>query len=94
MRDMEKIASLVKETLAETFDSVTIIRVRASADPENEDVLNIEVVFEGRSKDLDSRKVAGAVRHVRPKLSEQLDEWAFPLLSFISKGDAGNFELA
>lgn len=93
MRDEKKIAAVVKDTLSATFDNVKILKVTVIADMDDEDVLNIEVVFEGTPKDLDARKVTGAVRQVRPKLTE-MGEGAFPLLSFISKGDAGRLEFA
>jgi hypothetical protein len=37
-------------------------------------------------KDLDARKLSGAIRHLRPKL-DAIQESALPLLSFISKAD-------
>jgi hypothetical protein len=50
--------------------------------------LRIDVIFEGRPKDIDIKKLSGVVRHVRPRLTD-IGEEAFPLFSFISKGDAG-----
>jgi hypothetical protein len=49
-------------------------------------VLRIDVIFEGAPKDLNAKKLSGAVRHLRPKL-DKIHESAFPLLSFISKAD-------
>ena len=93
MRDEKKIAEVVKDTLSATFDKVKILQVTVISDADDDDVLNIEVVFDGVPKDLDARKVTGLVRHVRPKLTA-IGEGAFPLMSFISKGDAGQLELA
>lgn len=93
MRDMVQIADVVKHTISETFDNVTILKVNVTADEYDDEILNIEIIFEGTPKDLDARKVSGAVRHVRPKLTE-IGESAFPLLSFVSKGDAGQLEFA
>jgi hypothetical protein len=93
MRDEKKIAEVVKDTVSATFDKVKILRVTVLSDADDDDVLNIEVVFDGTPKDLDARQVTGIVRHVRPKLTA-IGEAAFPLMSFISKDDAGQLELA
>ncbi len=90
MRDMKKIAKIVKEVLASDFDNIKIIevRVRDDLDSEGEEVLRVDVIFEGARKDVDVARLTGAVRHVRLKLYEA-DERAFPVISFISKKDAG-----
>jgi hypothetical protein len=90
MRDMKQIAKVVRETLAADFDNVKIIEVivHDDVDSDGEDVLKVKVIFEGTRKDVDPAKLAGAVRHVRPKLDE-IGEKAFPLFSFISSGDWG-----
>lgn len=85
------------ETLHKDFESVSIINVKVHRDVDfdGDDVLRIDVVFEGRPRDM-GRLVSGAVRHVRPRLKEEFNEFAFPLMSFISSRDAGrlNFEPA
>jgi hypothetical protein len=88
MRDMKKIAKVVKETLAIDFGNVRIIdvRVQDEQDSDGDAVLRVEVVFEGTRNDMDVSKLAGVVRHIRPKLSE-IDENAFPVFSFIARGD-------
>lgn len=93
MRDVEqldKISKMVAETLRADFDNVRIMEVRVVGDIDfnEEDVLRIEVVFQGQRKDVDVKKISGAVRHVRPKL-RKMGEQAFPLFSFISQRDAG-----
>ncbi|HET7413546.1 MAG TPA: hypothetical protein VFJ18_12890 [Pararhizobium sp.] len=94
---IRQIAEIVSDTLRADFDKARILDVRVFSDEDSDgdDVLRIEVVFEGAQKDVDARKLSGAIRHVRPKLSH-IGEEAFPLFSFISKGDAGarNFEPA
>lgn len=90
MRDIAKIAKIVKSVLASDFDRVTILDVRVVEviDSDDGELLRIEVIFEGTSRDIDITKISGAVRHVRPKLTE-IGEKAFPLFSFISRRDAG-----
>jgi hypothetical protein len=55
----------------------------------------VYVVYEKAPKHADIRRLLGAVRRVRPKLTE-VGETAFPLFSFISRDDvgAGKFEPA
>ncbi|MCA3555742.1 hypothetical protein [Aestuariivirga sp.] len=90
MRDMQHIAKVVREALASDFDKVKIIDVRVHDEvgSDGDAVLRVEVIFEGTRKNIDAGKLTGAVRHVRPKLRD-IGEDAFPLFSFISKGDWG-----
>lgn len=87
---MEKIAQMVTETLHKDYESVKILSVKVNPDVDydGDAVLKIEVVFEGRPRDIDARMISGAVRRVRPHL-EKLGELAFPLMSFVSRRDAG-----
>lgn len=94
-QQLDRIAKLVGKTLSGEFGNIRIVsvNVRSSIDFDDEEVLNIDIVFEGTPKDLDARKISGAVRHVRPVLSE-IGETAFPILSFISQADMGSAQLA
>jgi hypothetical protein len=82
------IAEVVRTTLSETFRSVRIVNVQVQVEKDSDggDMLRIFVVLDGRPKDVDARELLGAVRYVRPKLSE-IGEEAFPLFSFVSKGE-------
>lgn len=90
MRDTAEIVKVVKAALAKDFNKVRILEVRVSEvdSDEDEKLLRIDVIFEGRPKDIDIKKLSGVVRHVRPRLTD-IGEESFPLFSFISKGDAG-----
>jgi hypothetical protein len=87
--NIKKIKKIVDQTLTRDFDRVAIrnIEVQKGLDRDGEEVLRIAVVFDGERKDVDARKLSGAVRQVRPKL-QAIGERAFPLFSFISSGDA------
>jgi hypothetical protein len=87
MRD-NQISKIVADTLKRDFDSVRIVdvNVRSDVDRDGDRILRIEVIFEGHQKDVNVRKLSAAVRHIRPKLFK-IGEQAFPLISFISKGD-------
>jgi len=85
------VAEVIKNVLIDDFENIRIVDVRVLRRVEDEDgvTLEIQVIFEGTPKDLDARKVAGAVRHVRPKLTA-MGEAGFPLFSFVSSGEAGS----
>lgn len=91
MDDLEKIKAVIEQTLAADFNAVKItkIKVHKDVDLDGDDVLRVDVVFEGAPKDLDVRKLSSVVRHIRPKLSE-IGELAFPVLSFISNEEVGH----
>lgn len=88
MQNSKRIEKAVKETLSSHFDHIHIldINIRKDVDADGDDVLRIDVVFEGSPKDLDVAKLTGTVRKLRPKL-DKIEESAFPLLSFISAAD-------
>ncbi len=90
MRDLKKIAKVIRSTLTAEFEKLAIedVRVFEEEDSSGDILLHVEVIFDGAPKDVDVRKLSGAVRHVRPKLTKMGIE-AFPLFSFISKSDAG-----
>lgn len=84
------VRKVILDTLSADFDSVKIVDVNVQTRSVDEDgyTLEVQVIFEGKPKDLDASEVSGAVRHVRPKLRE-IGENAFPLFSFVTKGEAG-----
>jgi len=83
--DYQLIADAVATRLQRDFRNVRILRVNVAedVDRDGDDILLIEVVFEG---DLKGRDVASAARRLRPAL-EEIDADIFPLLSFVSKVD-------
>jgi len=93
--DIKRIERIVRDALTRDFDNVEIlsIGILEDEDTDGEDVLRIDVIFQGASKDVDAKKLSGAVRHVRPKL-RAIGEKAFPLFSFISNKDLGSKKLA
>jgi hypothetical protein len=97
MRDLEKIEEIVRDTLTAEFQKIQFsdVQVREELDSDGDRILHVYVIFEGAPKHADIRKLSGAVRHVRPKLTEA-GETAFPLFSFLSRDDvgAGKFEPA
>lgn len=88
------IQKAISETLSADFDNVKILDVSVDRDVDfdGDEILKVDIIFEGTPRDIDARAVSGAVRRVRPRLRD-LGEMAFPLLSFISRGDAGALKL-
>ena len=89
MTSLNEIAHIIRATIENDFAGVRILDVNVTReeDADGEETLRVEVIFEGPRKDLNARRLSGVVRHVRPRLNE-IGEHAFPLFSFISKGDA------
>jgi hypothetical protein len=89
-----EISKVVMTTLNEHFRSVKVIDVKTSVekDSEGDSLLRIAVIFEGEPRDIDAKEFSGAVRFVRPKLSD-IAENRFPLFSFISKREIGDRSL-
>lgn len=98
MRDMRKIAKVVRRALASEFKGTRILDVRISEDRDldGDEILRVDVLFEGVPNDIDTIKFSGFVRSIRPRLLRDADELAFPLFSFIAKDDVGaeKFEAA
>jgi hypothetical protein len=88
MRNLASVKQAVNETFSRLFSHVRVIDVRVREDTAfyGDDILRIDVIYEGAVKDLDGKKLAGFIGHLQPKL-EQIHEPALPLLSFISRAD-------
>jgi hypothetical protein len=61
----------VSETFSHLFSHVRIceVRVREDTDFDGGDILRIDVIYDGTVKDLDGKKLAGFIRHLRPGLA-------------------------
>ena len=83
--DSDHIADVVAEKLGRDFESIKILKVNVAqdVDRDGDEILRIEVVFEGKLKGAD---LASASRRLRPAL-EEIDGDLYPLLSFVSKVD-------
>ena len=88
MRNFAEIERAVRDTLRADFGAVKIIdvKIHETVDYDDDVILRIDVIFEGTPKDLDARKLSGASRDLRRRLSD-MKESAMPLLSFISGSD-------
>ena len=88
MRDLEVIKSIVTDTLMQDFGGLRILDVRIELDEafDTEEILRIDVILKDDPEKLDAKKLSKVLRHLGPKLSE-IEEFAIPLLSFISQSD-------
>jgi hypothetical protein len=86
--DSDKVADIVADVLGRDFEKIKILKVNVAPDQDRDgnDILRIQIVFEGALKGADARHAASAVRRLRPAL-EEIDVDMFPLLSFVSKLD-------
>jgi len=86
--DSGKVADTVAKVLGPDFENIKILKVNVAPDRDHDgnEILRIQVVFEGTLTGADARHVAGAARRLRPTLDE-IDVDVYPLLSFVSKLD-------
>lgn len=76
------ILKTVKERLGNAI--VESLSIEADEDSDGDPILRITVVFASEVKELESHRLAGLVRHVRPKLAE-CKESRFPIFRFVDK---------
>lgn len=92
---MADIKELVSEIVRGEFENAKIesIDVTEDVDSDGDPILRITVVFDPSGDGLDSQKMVGLVRHLRPKLAEN-NIVSFPLVRFVSKADADKLKRA
>jgi hypothetical protein len=89
MTAIRTLEDIVEDVLRERFDDVDIddIQVRRDEDHDGDPILRITVVYNTKNKKgLDARKTSSIVRVMRPHL-DQVNENAFPVVSFVSRSD-------
>ena len=91
----ETIEAILLGKIRDMFGNVKILKTEISRIEENEDgiVVDVEIIFSGKSKDIDPRLISGAFRNIRPDIEEQFGDDAFPLLSFIANSELGKRKL-
>jgi hypothetical protein len=85
-RNLNKIKGIVTEAVEQEL-LLTVLDVSASVDQiHDEEVLRINVILENAPKEVDAKRLSGFPRRLHLKLQE-MDEMAFPLLTFIERAD-------
>lgn len=67
---------------------IVSITMTEAADTAGEPLLALRVVYDSNGSQLDAKRTAGLIRHIRAHLHDEIAEDRFPLLSLISRADA------
>lgn len=91
---MEEITELIERIVRDRFPDVAIqsVGVVKDTDYDDETVFRVTVVVDHKGI-LDAQKSAGLVRHIRHKLLDR-EEHTFPIVAFVSKGEAARMKTA
>lgn len=89
MVEETKIERLIRDTITARLSGVKVVSVEVSDDVDysGDKVLTVRVIYDA-SKKLDGAKLAGVLRSLRPRLSEELSEDRFPIMSFVAATEA------
>ena len=88
MESDNEIKAVVRSLVEDRFGDVKIssIQVMRDYDNDGDEILRVTVELAEQTEHLNSRKKAGFLRHLMPKLAER-GEQAFPVISFTSDAD-------
>jgi hypothetical protein len=89
---MEATEKIVHDLVCERFSESAInkVIVRDDVDSDGDPVLRIVIVLELNSAaSLDAKKMVGLVRHLRSRFERDGLDDIFPMISFVSKKEAG-----
>jgi len=86
--EIDQVKKIVRKTFEQDFANVEIDRIITEEDVtfDGDPMIRIDVVYAGSVKDMDASKIPGFFSHVMDAL-EGAGQKAFPLFSFITKGD-------
>ncbi|MDE0203350.1 MAG: hypothetical protein OXK73_13045 [Rhodospirillaceae bacterium] len=89
MAEKGNLESIVEAVLKEVFGAARIedVYVVHTVDADGDDILRIYVAFNGTEDQFNAKAASGVVRQMRPRLSEELQEDAFPIISYLSSAD-------
>lgn len=89
----QRVDDIIKTVVKDTFGDVDIVSIDIEPDvgEDGEPILLVVVVFDNKSARIDTSRVSGLIRHIRPKMAE-IGEDAFPVLSFIAKSELGKMK--
>ncbi len=89
MADNRKLKKIIGAVLRDVFGAARIgdLHVVRTFNEDDEEILRVYVVFNGAEDQFDAALASGVVRHLRPRLLEELTEDAFPVISYLSGSD-------
>jgi len=87
--DKDAVEKAILDTVSKDFSNVKILNVIVDSDVDfdGDEILRVQVIFDGSPRDLEPSVVTKSIRQIRPILSS-FDVFAFPSMSFISAKDA------
>jgi len=88
-----KLESVVRSVLKDVMGDLFIgdVHVTRTVGHDGDDILRIYVEFKGTIEQLDVKRATTVIRHMRPRLSDELAEEAFPVISYVSSSDMKMF---
>jgi hypothetical protein len=95
MVSQQKLKNEIEALVRNRIRSGEVVNVLVNRDEnfQGEDIINVKVIYESKNKKLDPQEVVGLTRIVRSRLHE-LDEFAFPMIYYILKSEAGKLAAA
>ena len=80
---------IIEAVLKDVFGAAQIedVYVVHSVDADGDDILRVYVAFNGAEDQFNAKAASGVVRQMRPRLYEELEEDAFPIISYLSSAD-------
>ncbi len=84
----DDLKKLIEKVIRKELESVAIeaVEIRPDVDSDGDDVLRVVVVL-STDKDFDVHHAKGLVRHIRSEMMKRSENFAFPLVSFVSNSD-------
>ena len=96
MAEDRKLEGVVKSVLKDILGATLIgdVYVVRAFDHYDREILRVYVEFKGTDEQFDVKRSTTVVRHMRPRLSDELAEEAFPVISYLSSSDMKAFRNA
>lgn len=91
----DDLKTLIEQTIRSELKDVIIesVDIETDFDFDGDEVLRVSIVFSAE-KEFDVQHAKGLARHIRSKLMERSESYAFPLLSFLSAADSKRLRAA
>ena len=85
---LQRLKAVFRDVLNERLEGVESVDVQSDHDEDGNEILVVQIVFDGKQRALDPQKTSSLTRHLRPRIAD-IGVYAFPVISFVSKSDLG-----
>ncbi len=87
---LQRLKAVFRDVLNERLEGVEFesVDVQSDHDEDGNEILVVQIVFDGKQRALDPQKTSSLTRHLRPRIAD-IGVYAFPVISFVSKSDLG-----